>query len=116
VIWRNLHPICNPCWDNVVGVERWKIRDLHHFFTFDAHPECCWCGSPTHGQWWKAPRMDVPCQGLFGFHGTQSVVIDLDEMKTKYRDTDSEVIDLINIARGLQKELDELEQQRKNQL
>lgn len=114
MIWRNLHPICSACWDKVVGVERWKVKDLHHFFTYDANPECCWCGSPSHGQWWKAPRLDVPCQGLFGFHSAQAVVIDLDVMKAKYQGgehEDKEVIDLINLAKGLQKELADHEAQ-----
>lgn len=104
MIWRNLHPICSACWDTVVGVERWKIRDLHHFFTYNANPPCCWCGSPSHGQWWKAPRTEVPCNGLFGFHEQRAVVIDLDELRMKYRE-DQEVLDLINVAKGLQSEL-----------
>jgi hypothetical protein len=109
MIWRNLHPICNTCWDIVVGERKYKIPDLHHFFTYDKNPPCCWCNSPSHGSWWKMPRIEVPCNGLFGFHAQHAVIVNLTEMKNKYRE-DQEVLDLINIAKGLQSELAELEE------
>ena len=108
VIWRNLHPICQACWDRVVGIDRWKAKDLHHFFTYNANPQCCWCNSPSHGLWWKANRLEVPCHGMFGFHAENAVIIDLDEMRAKHRE-DKEVMDLIGLAKGLQKELAEYE-------
>lgn len=111
MIRRDLHPICTACWDKVVGKPKHQVRNKHHFFTWTKHPACCWCGSPSHGQWWKMPRLQVPCIGFRGYHAEKSNVIDLTELREKYGD-DSEVAGLIELAKGLQAEL--LEYEREN--
>lgn len=112
MIRRDLHPICDNCWNRVVGIERYKVRDKHHFFTFNGHPPCCWCNSPTHGQWWQMKRLEAPCQGFRGFHAESPSIIDLDELRKRYREEDPEVVQLIDIARGLQKEVAALEKEK----
>jgi hypothetical protein len=105
VIRRDLHATCDNCWWKIVKAEPSKTKDRHHFFYYQKHPDCCFCGSPAHGLWLRKPRAQAPCHGMTGYHADGENVVDMQEMRVKYMD-DPEVQALLRIAAGLQEELE----------
>lgn len=105
MIRRDLHAICDNDWRKRFKTEPSRTKDKHHFFYYQKHPECCFCGMPSHGLWIIESRVKAPCHGMTGYHSDGENVVDMQALRLKYMD-DPEVQALLRIAQGLQEELE----------